>query len=154
MIRRLWTEEISTFEGAYYTLRQARCDPKPVQRPHPPFMIGGGGEQLTLRVVAQHADVWNFEVAPEEKFTDAPIARFLRKNVVLDAHCVAIGRDPAEIARSVQLFADPPTLRDTRKMLGRLIAAGATHLVLMLRAPYPVGIARRLAEQIIEPLLG
>jgi hypothetical protein len=125
-----------------------------VQQPHPPLVIGGGGEQRTLRVVVQHANIWNFEVPPAEMFTDAPVERFQHKNVVLDAHCAAIGREPAEIERSVQLFADSPTLGGTREMLERFVAAGATHLILLLRAPYPVGIARHLAEEVMEPLLG
>lgn len=154
VMRRLWTEEVATFAGRYYTLREARCEPKPVQQPHPPLVIGGSGERRTLQVVAQYANIWNFEVAPTEMFTDAPIERFAHKNAVLDAYCADIGREPTEIERSVQLFADPPTLSGTREMLARFIAAGATHLILMLRPPYPPGVAWRLAEEVIEPLLG
>ena len=58
--RRLFTQHLTDFDGRYYQLKQARCEPKPVQKPYPPFVIGGGGEQLTLRVVARYADVWNF----------------------------------------------------------------------------------------------
>jgi hypothetical protein len=125
-----------------------------VQQPYPPLVIGGAGEQRTLRVVAKHANIWNFEVAPTEMFTEAPIERFTHKSAVLDAHCTAIGRDPAEIERSVQLFADPPTLDGTRAMVERFIGAGATHLILLLRAPYPAGVTGNLAAQVIEPLLG
>jgi alkanesulfonate monooxygenase SsuD/methylene tetrahydromethanopterin reductase-like flavin-dependent oxidoreductase (luciferase family) len=153
VLRRLWTEEVASFAGHYYTLTEARCEPKPVQKPHPPLVLGGGGERRTLRVVAQYANIWNFEVAPTEMFTDTPIERFAHKSAVLDAHCAAIRRDPAEIERSVQLFADPETLGGTRAMLVRFIAAGATHLILMVRPPYPSGVARRLAAEVIEPLL-
>jgi alkanesulfonate monooxygenase SsuD/methylene tetrahydromethanopterin reductase-like flavin-dependent oxidoreductase (luciferase family) len=55
--RKLWTEERASFEGRYYTLTDAIANPKPLQRPHPPIWVGGAGEKLTLRVVAEHADV-------------------------------------------------------------------------------------------------
>ena len=64
IIRRLFTQPLTDFDGRYYQLKEARCEPKPVQKPYPPFVIGGGGEQLTLRVVAQYADVWNFIGGP------------------------------------------------------------------------------------------
>ena len=60
VIRLLWTEPVANFDGRYYQLNDARCEPKPIQKPYPPFVIGGGGEQLTLRVVAKYADIWNF----------------------------------------------------------------------------------------------
>jgi alkanesulfonate monooxygenase SsuD/methylene tetrahydromethanopterin reductase-like flavin-dependent oxidoreductase (luciferase family) len=91
----LFTQERTTFEGARYTLRDAISNPKPVQRPHPPFWIGGRGERKTLRVIAQHADVWNAPGGEPDE-----VARLAG---VLDAHCADIGRDPAEIRRSVQI---------------------------------------------------
>ena len=76
-----------TYEGRYYR-RGAQCDPKPVQQPRPPVWIGGGGEQLTLRVVARLADKANFGGKPHE---------WAHKRDVLHAHCADVGRDPAEI---------------------------------------------------------
>ncbi|GAC1448375.1 MAG: LLM class F420-dependent oxidoreductase [Ktedonobacterales bacterium] len=144
VIRRLWTETVVDFEGRYYQLKGARCEPKPVQRPYPPFVIGGSGEQLTLRVVAQYADVWNF--------VGGTVADFRHKCDVLDGHCAAVGRDPATIERSVQLIVDPADLGAARNTLRGFIAAGATHLILNLRAPYPEGIVHRLADEVAEPL--
>jgi F420-dependent oxidoreductase-like protein len=143
VIRRLWTEPVATFEGKYYHLQEARCEPKPLQKPYPPFVIGGGGEQLTLRVVARYADIWNHTGA---------VADFVHKNQVLDEHCAAIGRDPAEIERSVQLVLDYDNLAGDRETLRDFIRAGATHLILYLRTPYPVGIAARLAAEVAAPL--
>jgi F420-dependent oxidoreductase-like protein len=92
----LFTEDRASFEGRYYTLTDAIANPKPVQKPWPPIWIGGSGERKTLRVVAQHADVWNFG--------GGEAAEGVRLSRVLDEHCAAVGRDPAEIRRSVQLF--------------------------------------------------
>jgi alkanesulfonate monooxygenase SsuD/methylene tetrahydromethanopterin reductase-like flavin-dependent oxidoreductase (luciferase family) len=144
VIRRLWTEETVTFAGKYYQLRDARLEPKPVQKPYPPFVIGGGGEQLTLKITAKYADVWNFAGGPVETFE--------HKNAVLDEHCRAIGRDPAEIERSVQVTVQPDDLAATREAALGYIAAGATHAILNFRAPYPEGIARRVADEVAEPL--
>jgi alkanesulfonate monooxygenase SsuD/methylene tetrahydromethanopterin reductase-like flavin-dependent oxidoreductase (luciferase family) len=144
VIRRLWTETVADFNGQYYQLKEARCEPKPVQQPHPPFVIGGGGEQLLLRVAARHAAIWNYGHCPPEEYQ--------HKSTVLDKHCAAIGRDPATIARSVQLYVDTTDLAATRRLTREFIASGATHVILQLHAPYPAGIVQRLAEDVAEPL--
>ena len=95
MLKLLWSEERSDFEGRYYRLDGAIANPKPVQRPHPPIWIGGSGERKTLRVVAGHADAWN---AP-----GGEPAEFARLSGVLDRHCDDVGRDPAQIRRTVQV---------------------------------------------------
>ncbi len=95
VIKSLFTEERTNFEGARYTLRDAIANPKPMQRPYPPFWIGGRGERKTLRVIAQHADVWNAPGGDPDE-----VARLAG---ILDAHCADVGRDPAEIRRSVQI---------------------------------------------------
>ncbi|HEY3748748.1 MAG TPA: hypothetical protein VGL80_06085 [Pseudonocardiaceae bacterium] len=110
-------------------------------------MIGGAGERATLRVVAEHADIWNMPGPPYFTATG-----FRRKCAVLDEHCAAIGRDPKEIVRSVQThvrYEDPAAGRDT---LLELIEAGARHLVLNLPTPYPAAPVTWLAEEIIEPV--
>ena len=144
VIKRLWTETPANFDGKYYQLKNAYCEPKPVQKPYPPIVIGGGGEKLTLRVVAQYADIWNF--------AGGPIDMFQHKSAVLDEHCAAIRRDPATIERSVQLVINPNNLQETRDLTRNFIKAGASHLILNLRAPYPEGIVQRLADEVSEPL--
>jgi len=89
--RKMWTEERATFEGRYFRVTEAYCNPKPVQKPYPPIMVGGGGEKVLLRIVAEHADRWNF---------GGSVAEFEQRIPVLDAHCQAVGRDPASIERS------------------------------------------------------
>ena len=144
VIRLLWTETTPSFEGKYYQLKNAYSEPKPVQKPHPPFVIGGGGEKVTLRIAAQYADIWNF--------AGGPVETFVHKNEILDAHCATIGRDPATIARSVQLIVNPNDMSATRNLVQQFITAGANHLILNLRAPYPEHIVHRLAEEVVEPL--
>ncbi len=88
---RMWTEDEASFDGEHYRIEGAICRPKPVQTPHIPFWIAGGGEQLTLRVAAKYAAYSNFGTSPDE---------FAHKNGVLDGHCADIGRDPGEIVRT------------------------------------------------------
>jgi F420-dependent oxidoreductase-like protein len=91
IVRSMWTEPDTSYEGRFFTVSGAQCDPKPVQAPHPPILIGGGGEQLTLRVVAQLADRSNFGGNPEE---------FAHKCEVLARHCEAVGRDDDDIEKT------------------------------------------------------
>ncbi|WP_376795499.1 LLM class F420-dependent oxidoreductase [Thermogemmatispora sp.] len=145
VIKRLWTEPRVTFEGNYYRLYEAPCEPKPLQRPHPPFVIGGSGERLTLRVVARYASIWNYN--------GSDVDEFRRKQAVLDAHCAAIGRNPQEIERSIQLpLEQGRPLEALRSALQTFVEAGATHLILNLRAPYAPDIVARLAEEVVLPL--
>jgi F420-dependent oxidoreductase-like protein len=89
----LWTSERSDFAGQHFTLASAVCEPKPVQRPHPPIWIGGMGEQKTLRVVAERADGWNaFPI---------PIPQLQHKLDVLRGHCATVGRDYASIKKQL-----------------------------------------------------
>jgi F420-dependent oxidoreductase-like protein len=94
VIKSLWTERRSTFKGRYYQLSDAPLDPKPVQAPHPELMIGGGGEKVTLRIVARHADHWNVWGGPQV---------LARKGAVLERHCEAVGRDPKTLTRSANM---------------------------------------------------
>jgi F420-dependent oxidoreductase-like protein len=94
VIRSLWTERRSNFDGRYYQLSDAPLDPKPVQKPHPELMIGGAGERVTLRIVAKHADHWNVWGGPQV---------LARKSAVLEDHCSKAGRDSKSIMRSVNM---------------------------------------------------
>lgn len=144
VIKRMWTETAPDFDGQYYQLKQAYCEPKPVQKPYPPFVIGGSGEKVTLRIAAQYADIWNF--------VGGSVETFQHKNTVLDEHCNTIGRDPKTIERSVQFRVTPDDLHSLRDTIRTYVNAGATHLILGLIYPYPEGIVARLAEEVAEPL--
>jgi hypothetical protein len=104
-------------------------------------VIGGAGEQLTLRVVARYADVWNSMPTDVEEFR--------HKLRVLHEHCAAVGRDPTQIELSEQTRVNYDDLAATVATLELLLEAGATHLVLMLNYPYPDGIVERLADEVV-----
>jgi F420-dependent oxidoreductase-like protein len=92
IVHSMWTEEETSYEGKYYTLSRANCDPKPLQQPHPPILIGGGGEKVTLRIVARLGDRSNFGGKPNE---------FAHKCEVLKNHCKDVGRDYDEIEKTI-----------------------------------------------------
>jgi len=144
VIKLLWTQTVANFDGKYYHLKDARCEPKPVQKPYPPFVIGGSGEQLTLRIVAQYASVWNF--------VGGDVETFRHKNEVLDGHCATIGRDSRTIERSIQWPINYNNMDEVRDDIRPYIEAGASHIILNLRAPYPERIVHTLAEEIVAPL--
>src|SRR5260221_11342530 len=139
VIRRLWTEaEPFDFHGAYLNLTGAFCNPKPVQRPQPPILIGGRSAPV-LRVVAEHADLWNI---PGGDIDDAA-----PRSALLDRYCADIGRDPASITRSIYLpiSYDQPGI--TQDAIGKAIGAGFQHIVLGLPAPYPANVAQWVTDE-------
>jgi F420-dependent oxidoreductase-like protein len=113
VVKAMWSEPDAVYEGRYFTVKGAQCDPKPVQQPHPPIWIGGGGEQLTLRVVARLADRANFGGKPHE---------WAHKREVLQRHCKDVGRDEDEIEKTIS----PVVLvRDAEDEIRALHDAGA-----------------------------
>ena len=92
IIKGIWTNPKGfTFQGNYYKVNNALCLPEPIQKPHPPIMIGGGGEKQTLRVVAKYADACNLFGGPQT---------IKAKLEVLKKHCSEVGRDYNEIVKS------------------------------------------------------
>lgn len=141
VIHLLLTEEEVDFDGRHYRLRNARCEPKPLQRPRPPVVIGGKGERRTLRITARFADEWNFPGGEPDE---------LRHKVeVLHAHCADLGRDPKEIGISVHLFVtDAP--RETAERGAAYLEAGADHLVANFPRPFDPARLGPVAEALAE----
>ncbi|MCI0486254.1 MAG: LLM class F420-dependent oxidoreductase [Blastocatellia bacterium] len=171
IIKRLWTERQTNFEGRYYQIKDAYCEPKPVRKPYPPIMIGGGGEKLTLKVVAKHADIWNTFGSPEV---------FRHKIEVLRGHCDAVGRNfddieiswagltlltessaekDAAVRAMAQAFGLPAeqvepglligSAEEVRDRIERLIAVGVTHFIILASAPFNHDSIHRFAEEVI-----
>jgi F420-dependent oxidoreductase-like protein len=137
----LLSQETATFRGTYYELTGARCEPKPVQQPHPPICIGGSGEKRTLRTAARFAQHWNFVGGTVEQFT--------RARDVLHQHCADIGRNPAEILLSshVQFSGDPAATAAAAAALG---AAGVELAIVHMRPPHTAAVLEPLATALRE----
>ena len=137
IVKSMWTNAETNYDGKYYKMSRANCDPKPLQQPTPPVWIGGGGEQLTLRVVAEHADVSNFGSSLEE---------FTKKRAILQDHCRIIGRDEDTIRKTIssEVF-----IRETEK---EIIEAGSKNLwgepAESWRAKALVGTPEQVSEKI------
>lgn len=143
VIKRLWTEsEPFDFDGRYVRLVGAFGNPKPVQKPCPPILIAGRTARV-LRVVAEHADVWNI--------AGVTIDDARARSSLLDRYCTDIGRDPASITRSFHVPVSYEGPAATRETVGAAIDAGFNHIVLSLRTPYPDGVARWVADEVIAP---
>jgi F420-dependent oxidoreductase-like protein len=141
IIKSLWTQERTTFQGRYYTLTDAFCQPKPVQQPHIPLWVGGQGERFTLRVVAESADGWNTFLMPLEAYR--------HKLAVLAEHCREVGRDPEDIRKSLVFSAIlRPSEAEARERAQRLASAMGTTLE-ALQGRFIIG----TPEQCIERLL-
>jgi F420-dependent oxidoreductase-like protein len=166
-VRGLLTEERTTFEGEFFTLRDAQCMPKPVQA-RLPIWVGGGGEKVTLRIAAQHADGWNVPfIAPDA---------WAHKAQVLDEHCASVGRDPSEIVKTVNVgmaFTDEELKRQfgpmsnyvkpgvlsgsVQEMVDKVagyVSAGAQWVILAMRAPFDRDGLERFAAEVIPAVRG
>jgi len=130
-----------SFSGTHYRLEQAAFVPGPVQRPRPPIIVGGGGEKRTLRTLARYGDVMNTGGTPEA---------MRRKIAVLEAHCRAAGRDPAEIEKTYQ---GPIVVSDNEALVDRvaaLVAAGGEVTAEEAKRSMPIGNAAHVRAVVEE----
>ena len=144
MMKRLWTEGEVTFDGSYYSLAGAKNDPAPVQKPHPPFLIGGHGERHLFRAVAKYADICNvgFEMNLDEHKVSMD---------VLAEHCRDVGRDPSEIEVSHNTRV---VIAGSEAEFNTLVAQGAADENLSA-AEYRASLSRAIAgtpEQCVEQI--
>ncbi len=96
IMKKMWTEEKASYQGRYYRINGAVCEPKPLQKPHPPITIGGGGEKLTLKVTAQFADRFDWGYLPSMDL-------YRHKIDVLESYCKVVGRNFQDIEKSCWL---------------------------------------------------
>ena len=136
----LLSQETTTFKGQYFQLTDARNEPKPVQRPHPPICVGGSGEKRTLRTAARFAQHWNFVGGTPEEFA--------RKRDVLHQHCEDLGRDPTEILLSSHIFAGDA--KATAEQAAALAEVGAELGIVYLPPPLDPAVLEPLANALHE----
>src|SRR5690348_13642288 len=117
VIKAMWTQDEATFDGRYYRVSGAINEPKPVQKPHPPIWIGGGGEKVTLKLVAQYGDACNLR---------ADLETVRHKLDVLRDHCEAVRRDYDSVLKTLEFYAIvgdrrevDRVVRDTARRIGR-----------------------------------
>ncbi len=162
------------YQGRHYQLQDAPFNPPPVQKPHPPIMIGGGGEKRTLRTLARFGDIMN---------VSGPPSAVRQKIDVLERHCRDVGRDPSEIEKSVFMpivMTDRQDLIDRvaslwvaqgvpeeeakrlvpagspahiRDVVGHYTEIGVTYFIIMSQGPYKLDLYRRIADEIVAPLV-
>ncbi len=146
--RQMWSEDDGPFEGRHYRLTETVCVPPPVQRPHPPILVGGGGERKTLRLVARYADACNL-------FPESPEG-VRHKLDVLRRHCADVGRDYDEIEKTMLGGVDgPDPLTDTDAYLAEMeqyAALGITLVTLMPPTDDPVGWTSAICENVLPRL--
>jgi F420-dependent oxidoreductase-like protein len=136
----MWSDDDGPYDGRHYRLAETICSPRPVRSPHPPVMVGGDGERKTLRLVAQYADACNlFGRDPET---------VRRKLEVLDRHCEDVGRDPAEISRTMLGGGDPFEDRFLRD-LEACAALGIEQVWLTASRPDPAGWVTRVCDEVL-----
>ena len=142
VIKSLWTQERTNFEGRYYHLSDAIANPKPIQKPYPSIWIGASGD-TTLRLVARHADVWNLSGG------DAGRAKELVEK--LEATCAEVGRDPSEIRHSIQYAWDGQDRSQLLEQASMYYELGFTEQIFMLNPPaQTTAVAPKLAEALPE----
>jgi F420-dependent oxidoreductase-like protein len=150
IIRKMWTEEpAATFNGKYYQISNAYCNPKPVQKPSPPIMIGGSGERHTLKIIAKYADACNL-------FGSAETIK--RKLSILREHCKSVGRDYDSILKTklgfIVIDNDRETLEKRIQQISKVIPEEQVRDIITYGTPEDVLKQIELLEEVgIEYLI-
>jgi len=141
IIRSLWTEERTNFDGRYYKMTDAIANPKPIQKPYPPIWIGASGPS-TIRLVARHADVWNIGGGEPDR-----VSELIQ---ILEEACTAIGRDSSEIRRSIQMRWDGGDAPKLVEQCARYHELGITEQIIYLDGEHPDAVAAKLADALSD----
>lgn len=127
LILGLWSEPCFTFRGNYFHVEEAILEPKPLQKPHPPILIGGVGPKLTLRIIAELGDACNLWGPPDE---------FARERETLKGHCDEVGRDEATIEKTTyDLVVCASTEETLKQKIERLLSKGVEPWMALVGTP-------------------
>ena len=145
VIKLLWTQEKSTYTGKYYQLKDAPFEPKTVQKPHPPILIGGQGPKLILPIVARHANIWHLRV---RDVNPEGVKQLLTTFAEI---CHKQGRDPAEIEKSVSLRSSQlaGSTKELRSQIQGLTDVGIRHFIISLTSPNDRKHLSRFAKEVM-----
>ena len=147
----MWTGKVGTYEGKHYQLAESLCVPAPLAKPHPPILIGGMGEQKTLRLVAQYADACNL-------FTHAGVGLVKHKLEVLRRHCDALKRDYARIEKTslatLTLTDDAQSIEAAIATCRELASAGIQHAIFNMPNVQSVKPVELLARKVLPAVRG
>jgi F420-dependent oxidoreductase-like protein len=145
IIQRLQTQERADFHGEYYWVTDAPFEPKPIQQPHIPLLIGSFGPRM-LALTARYADIWN---------TRGPVAESAERSRLLDDKCRAIGRDPQEIRRSTWPHENPwDSVENVTEVIAAYAAAGFTDFVFTWPPAGKEDVMRTFARDVLPGLRG
>ena len=153
LIDQLLRQDVTTYAGTYYQVREAPFRPRPVQQPRPPLTLGAHRPKM-LSIVAEYADRWN---------SHGTAAEISERNRILDEHCAAVGRDPSAIIRSLygwasKLGADPWSSTDAfRDVIGRYQEAGISEFLIDVPPPDRFDVLEQVAADVVggrEPAAG
>jgi F420-dependent oxidoreductase-like protein len=148
VVDRLLRNEIVSYEGQYYQLREAAFRPGPVQQPRPPLTLGAHGPKM-LGIVARYADAWN---------SFGTLDEMRDRNAILDEHCAKIGRDPETIVRSLYGWAamlpyDPwASVEAFQEVIGRYREVGVNEFIIDQPPPEQFGVVERVAAEVLPKL--
>jgi F420-dependent oxidoreductase-like protein len=158
IVQRMWAGDHSPYHGRHFQLEQPLNSPQPVAQPHPPIMIGGGGERKTLRLVAQYADACNLDAGSGPASYADVLDELPRKFDVLRRHCDELGRDFETIERTtlgtVNLVPGGQTADEIRAYLTELAGRGVQHAIVNMADPYALSPLETFGRQIIPELSG
>ena len=149
IVKALFTEEKTTFTGKHYALKDAPFEPKGVQRPHPPILIGGMGPKVIQPLAARHADIWHFFL----KGGDPAQAKATVES--FDAICRKVGRDPGQVEKSITLRPADLTgvpAKEIQSRVRALAEAGVGHFIIGLPVPYDRAVLRSFAKEVMPAL--
>ena len=167
VITRLWTEEKPSFRGQYYTLHEAEFEPKPVQKPHPPIVVGGQGKKWIMPLVGRYADEWNVGlVSPEGVRERLKIAQQARERAGRSGRLERVSVVFPLVSITNVPLADPVvdkrvadailagSASSIRERIAEYVEVGANRVIVSLRPPFDHGLMRKFAEEVMPAFQG